>query len=250
MLSCFHRSGAGEAPQPRTLGCLGLLQNPPSQKPKSTRLGHTKEHAQEHTFEPTKEHSYEHATQHFCHLTSATPNTKLPPAMPYKRKRSSAEIEALADQIRDLWQPAEAVRPWLRQHAVMFRTMVHSGWTWQGLADALKCAGITYQTGNALRGVILKNEVARACKALKSAAPLPAPDKVTRPVSVPHLAPHRQNETLPHDASADRASDTMSQPPTVPRFKRFSLKPQEPPRPLTPTEIEEREANRIRMFGQ
>lgn len=223
--------------------CYRIL---PSRNPELTRLEHTKEHPLEHA----KEHSYEHANKNICHLTWASLDTKLPPAMPYKRKRSSAEIEALADQIRELWQPAEAVRPWLRKHAVMLRTMVNDGWTWQALADAFKCAGITYQTGNALRGVILKNEVARACKALKSAAPLPAPEMEKRAVSVPHFTPHGQADALPHDALADQASDAVSQPPNVPRFKPFSLKPHEPPRPLTPTEIEEREANRIRMFGQ
>jgi hypothetical protein len=128
--------------------------------------------------------------------------------------------------------------------------MVNDGWSWQGLADAMKCAGITYRTGNAWRGVILKNEVARACKPLKASAPLSVPVTEIRTETIPHVISHRQIDDVSRDTFADNAHDAMSPLPTVPRFKPFSLKPHEPPRPLTPTEIEEREENRIRMFGQ
>jgi hypothetical protein len=170
--------------------------------------------------------------------------------MPYKRQPSGAEIQALAEHFRELWRPADVMRPWLRKHADLFRTMVNDGWSWQGLADALKCAGITYQTGNGWRGVILKNEVARACKPLKSSALLPPRESENRTASVPHLISHRQSDDIPRNAATDDTTNAVSPPPTLPRFKPFSLKPHEPPRPLTPTEIEEREANRVRMFGQ
>lgn len=170
--------------------------------------------------------------------------------MPYKRKRSSVEIDALAGQFRELWHPEDAMRPWLRTHAVMLRTMISNGWSWQGIADALKCAGITYQTGNALRGVILKNEVARACKQLKSAIPPLQVASESQTSTSPCSQQTEPDHSIPGTPPREILPAAVTALPTAPRFKPFTLKQQEPPRPLTPEEIEEREANRIRMFGQ
>ncbi len=63
--------------------------------------------------------------------------------MPYKRPPTDEEVEALAVEFRPLWRKDDAVRPWLRKHAMMLTALVHDDWSWAGVAAALGRAGIS-----------------------------------------------------------------------------------------------------------
>ena len=184
--------------------------------------------------------------------------------MPIKRRPSELELVALSDQFRAIWRPGDVLRPWLRKHHTTIRDLVHGDWSWATLADALTRAGITYRTGRAWSPEGLRREVARASAPLRGSrrhgasrppAPLSSHDTPDQPpiLPAPPDAPARPAQpqlrpAVPRPQGPD-ATPTVATPP-VPRFKAFSLKPQEPPRPLTPEEIEEREAMHHRMFGK
>ena len=184
--------------------------------------------------------------------------------MPIKRRPSELELVALSDQFRALWRPGDVLRPWLRRHHPMIRNLVHSDWSWATVADALTRASITYRTGRAWSAEGLRREVARASAPLRGygrhgaggpAAPLPSHEAAAQqatlsaaPAALLRPALQQIRPAVPRPQSP-QASPAVATPP-VPGFKAFSLKPQEPPRPLTPEEIEEREAMHHRMFGK
>lgn len=170
---------------------------------------------------------------------------------------SDTEIDAMAEQFKMLWKPGQAIRPYLRKHAQMFRGLLRDEWSWAGLALALTKAGITYQTEKPWSANALMQAFSRAQLPLKgysrrkdsaSNTNEPPPESNVR-AALP--APNTQAAFHPM-AATDRATTsgltTGAEP--IPKFKPFSLKAQEPPREPSPGEIEEREAIRIRMFGK
>lgn len=87
--------------------------------------------------------------------------------MTYKRTPTDDEIDALAELFRPLWRTGEAVRPWLRKHAVMLIDLVHDDWSWAGVAAALDRAGVSYKTGNPWQAEQLRAKIAAARRPLK-----------------------------------------------------------------------------------
>jgi hypothetical protein len=101
------------------------------------------------------------------YLASKTLLQTIPSRMTYKRTPTDDEIETLAAQFRPLWRTGEAVRPWLRKHAVMLIDLVHDDWSWAGVAIALDRAGIAYKTGNPWQAEQLRAKIAAARRPLK-----------------------------------------------------------------------------------
>jgi HAMP domain-containing protein len=193
--------------------------------------------------------------------------------MPAKRTPTEAEIEALTAEFRALWHAGEVVGPWLRKHQNRFRELLDEGWAWASIGEALTKAGVTYKTGRAWSGEVLRLDVKRASRPLKrtrravAASPMPgeapapspsaapAPLKLTPPHQRAGQAPAQAKPTFkpasplpaPPEAAGGSAQTEAPPGPVVPRFKAFSLKPQEPPRPLTPEQQQEREAIRKRF---
>jgi len=170
--------------------------------------------------------------------------------MPIKRQPPEAELDALAERFRALWRQGDVVRPWLRKHHAMIRTLVHDDWSWAAVAEALTRAGITWRTERAWSAEGLRREIIRASRPLKSRAwatepPAPAaPDPGPEAPDVPHTAADSQ---APAQAAAALAPPPGGSP--VPRFKPASLKPYEPPRPPTADEEKEREAVHKKVYG-
>jgi hypothetical protein len=174
--------------------------------------------------------------------------------MPYKRKPSETELNALAAELRALWRPGDIVGHWLRKYAHELRVLVHDDWSWAALADVLTRAGITYRTGHAWSADGLRHDVRRASRPLKRQLQIGGTSIV--PVGAPTLSPARDaepqfklaslNTNQPQNASSLAPAEAPVAP-SGPRFKMFTLKPQEPPRKLTPVEQEERAAIRKRF---
>ena len=82
--------------------------------------------------------------------------------MPLKRTPTDEEIEALAEQFRNLWQDGDVVRPWFRQHREMLLGLVHGDWSWAAVGQALTKAGITYRTGKPWTAKWLQSDFSRA----------------------------------------------------------------------------------------
>jgi hypothetical protein len=87
--------------------------------------------------------------------------------MPLKRSHTEAEIETLADMLRPLWRPGDVLRPWLRQHHELLRSLVHNDWSWAAIAQAMTLTGITYRTGKPWNADWLQCEIYRARQPLK-----------------------------------------------------------------------------------
>ena len=181
--------------------------------------------------------------------------------MPYKPIPPEIEIDALADQLRASWRNGEPFQPWLRRHADMLRDLVRRQWPWEGLAVVLNRVGIGYRSGNPITGEVIRVQVAKERTAKKSpghhragATMTPAlPDSGhEKPAGFsaqePAMPAAVAQMQYPIETPAEVQAAAVGQ--KVPRFRQASLKPYEPPRALTPDEIKEREANRVRMFGQ
>jgi hypothetical protein len=193
-------------------------------------------------------------------------------AMPKSRQPTEQELEALTAEFRGQWHTGETVVPWLRLHEPRFRELVARGWSWAGLAVVLTRAGITYQTGRAWTGDNLRCDVYRASRPLKrqqrrsTASPLrqaPAsaflvdpqagampPNEIPTSQSTSSAKPRFEPMRLLPAASQEVVGPTPpagSAASTVPRFKSFTLKDQEPPRPPTPEEQQEKDAIRKRF---
>ena len=170
--------------------------------------------------------------------------------MPIKRQPSDAELDALAERFRALWRQGEVVRPWLRKHNAMIRTLVHDDWSWAAVAEALTHAGITWRTGRAWSAEGLRREIIRASLPLKRrgwAAEPPAPAASDPRPDAPAAPQAAAVSPVTAQATADLAPQPSGSP--VPRFKPASLKPYEPPRPPTADEEKEREAVRKKIYG-
>ena len=174
--------------------------------------------------------------------------------MPIKRQPTDTELDAMAKRFRALWREGEILRPWLRKHHALFRELVDDDGSWAAVAAALTRAGITWRTGRAWSGEGLRREIVRARVLLKKR------DKAAQTPALPPSTPAihvqtAQSSTVPVQPLPARqilAAGDISPPTsgsTVPRFKPASLRPQEPPRPPTPEEEQEREALRRRIFG-
>jgi hypothetical protein len=169
--------------------------------------------------------------------------------MPIKRQPSDAELTALAERFRALWRQGDVLRPWLRKHHAMIRELVHDDWSWASVAEALRRARITYRTGRAWSAEGLRREVVRATIPLKRATPLPSPNSARAPAPPSEAGGPPQPKIRPATQALPRVDPNPSASgPSVPRFKPASPKPIEPPRQLTPQEIQEREAMRKRIF--
>jgi len=162
--------------------------------------------------------------------------------MSQKRMPSDQEIASLADRLRDLWQPGEEIRPWLREQGGVLLELIHGKWSWASMARVLTAAGITYRTGRPWSANLLRKDFSRAQAPLKGYARRPsstAPDIV---VLLPGSA-------LPSTAMTQHATDA---PPSITpgqRFKPAVPKPYAPPSELTADERTEIDANRKRILG-
>ena len=87
--------------------------------------------------------------------------------MSLKRRPTDAEIEALAEIFRPLWRQGDIMRPWLRQHHELLRSLVHGDWSWAAVGAALTKLGITYRTGTPWTDKRLRSELSRALMPLK-----------------------------------------------------------------------------------
>ena len=87
--------------------------------------------------------------------------------MSLKRRPTDADIEALADIFRPLWRQGDLLRPWLRQHHELLRSLVHGEWSWAAVGAALTKLGITYRTGTPWTDKRLRSELSRALMPLK-----------------------------------------------------------------------------------
>lgn len=187
--------------------------------------------------------------------------------MPAKRTPTEAEMEALTTEFRALWHAGEVIGPWLRKHQNRFRDLLDDGWAWASIGEALTKAGVTYKTGRAWSGEALRLDVKRASRPLKRTrravaaspmpgeTPTPSPANASPPQDMAGQAPAQAKPTFKPAsllAAAPQAAGGQAQAeapagPTVPRFKAFTVKPQDPPRPLTPEQQQEREAIRKRF---
>jgi hypothetical protein len=148
------------------------------------------------------------------------------------------EINNLGNDLKKLWREGDAIRPWLRKHADMLIGLVHDDWSWAGVAAALSHAGITYRTGRAWQPEQLRVHIAAAKTPLKST--LRRQENTTgikEAATVTILSPREPREASAHNEN-------------TPKFKAFSLKAPEPPRPVTSTENAERDALQTRLFGK
>lgn len=155
--------------------------------------------------------------------------------MPRKRTPTDEEIEALAEQFRNLWRQGDVVRPWFRQHRDMLLGLVHGGWSWAAVGQALTKAGITYRTGKPWTAKWLQSDFSRAQTPLRGYARKHDPHGSTP-------AKHPNPALIATTAAAQPA-------PAAPRFKPASFRSPEPPRPPSEAERTEIERNRRLTSG-
>jgi hypothetical protein len=80
---------------------------------------------------------------------------------PAKRKRSDAELQALAHGFGADWTPGDTVQTWLHKHegkAGELSRMVEEGWSWEDLGRAMHLAGISYRTGAPISANTLRHK--------------------------------------------------------------------------------------------
>jgi hypothetical protein len=168
--------------------------------------------------------------------------------MTRKRIRTQEEIAALAKRLRTRWIPGEPLRPWLRRHAGMLLKLVHGGWSWAAVANALDEAGIKYDTQKKWTAAWLQSDFHRARAPLKGYAR-------GRGVQVTATV---QPGVLPSSFEPAPKTVSFEPPPTDqspaerprPRFKPVSIRPPGPRHQHTAEELAEIEQNRILTFGR
>ena len=152
--------------------------------------------------------------------------------MSLKRRPTDADIEALADIFRPLWRQGDILRPWLRQHHELLRSLVHGEWSWAAVGEALTKLGITYRTGTPWTDKRLRSELSRALMPLKGYRQR-QPKPEARPTA---------EIAIPPGAVAQTNLPPNPPPPAVaaaPRFKPASFRIPEsspPPGESTPSE--------------
>jgi hypothetical protein len=173
--------------------------------------------------------------------------------MARKRIRSQEEITALAKRLRTRWNPGEPLRPWLRRHGGMLLKLVHGGWSWAYIADALEEAGVKYQTEKRWTAAWLQSDLHRARAPLKGyarKAPVLSEPTQASATAQPTVPPS-SSEPAPEIASfAARAADQSPVEKPRPRFKPVSIRPPAPRHQPTAEELAEIERNRILTFGR
>ncbi|HQT74617.1 MAG TPA: hypothetical protein PLX84_11820 [Acidiphilium sp.] len=137
--------------------------------------------------------------------------------MSLKRRPTDAEIEALAEIFRPLWRQGDIMRPWLRQHHELLRSLVHGEWSWAAVGAALTKVGITYRTGTSWTDKRLRSELSRALMPLKGYRQR-QPKPETRPTA---------QTAIPPGATAQTDQPPIPPPQSVaaaPRFKPASFR--------------------------
>ncbi|OYV48268.1 MAG: hypothetical protein B7Z77_10805 [Acidocella sp. 20-58-15] len=153
--------------------------------------------------------------------------------MSLKRRPTDADIEALAEILRPLWRQGDIMRPWLRQHHELLRSLVHGEWSWAAVGAALTKVGITYRTGTPWTDKRLRSEFSLAQKPLKG---------YRQRQPKPEAQPMAQT-AIPPGAGAQADLPPIPPPPAVaaaPRFKPASFRIPESsraPSESTPAEI-------------
>jgi hypothetical protein len=103
-------------------------------------------------------------------LTFGTKLIEQYPAMFRKPLPPAKDVEALAKQFGGLWKAGDIIRPYLREHAELFRERQKKGWSWEALALAMNAAEITYETGQPWSATALMQAFSRAQSPLKGYA--------------------------------------------------------------------------------
>ncbi len=137
--------------------------------------------------------------------------------MSLKRRPTDADIEALAEIFRPLWRQGDIMRPWLRQHHELLRSLVHGEWSWAAVGAALTKVGITYRTGTPWTDKRLRSELSRALMPLKGY-------RQRQPKTQTQATPQT---AIPPDAGAQTDLPPNPPPPAVaaaPRFKPTSFR--------------------------
>jgi hypothetical protein len=144
--------------------------------------------------------------------------------MSLKRRPTDADIEALAEIFRPLWREGDIMRPWLRQHHELLRSLVHGEWSWAAVGAALTKVGITYRTGTPWSDKRLRSELSRALMPLKGYRQR-QPKPEAQPMAKTNLPPGAVAQTdLPPNPSS---APNVPPPPAVavaPRFKPASFR--------------------------
>lgn len=95
---------------------------------------------------------------------------------PTTRRRSEAEIAALAARLAQDWTPGDLVLTWLRRHVAELTNLVRDGgWSWSDVARALDTAGIAYRSGRPWTARLLITKAGQARKAAFRTASHPDP---------------------------------------------------------------------------
>ncbi|GLR68290.1 hypothetical protein GCM10010909_29710 [Acidocella aquatica] len=144
--------------------------------------------------------------------------------MSLKRRPTDADIEALAEIFRPLWRHGDIMRPWLRQHHELLRSLVHGEWSWAAVGAALTKVGITYRTGTPWTDKRLRSELSRALMPLKGYRQR-QPKPEAQPMAQTAIPPGAvaQTDLPPNPPSAPN----VPPPPAVaaaPRFKPASFR--------------------------
>jgi hypothetical protein len=134
--------------------------------------------------------------------------------MPIKRARSREEIAVLAQRFHRRWVPGEPLRPWFRRHADLLLKLVHGGWSWADVAQALEQAGVKYKTDKPWTSAWLQSDFHRARIPLKRYGQR-KPGQATAPVSATPVVAGNILPPKPHEQS-DRM--VLSEPVTLSSF--------------------------------
>jgi len=138
------------------------------------------------------------------------PTRSLLSGRPPKRKRSDAELQALARVLGADWTPGDTVQTWIHKHEGKtgeLSRMVEEGWLWEDIGKAMHLAGITYSTGQQIPAHTLR---------LKA-----------------YLSRTRQRERAAVDAARQRQPKNRRRVPPPPAVPPVAAPPMEAPAPLS-----------------
>jgi len=134
----------------------------------------------------------------------------LSPGRPRKRRRTDAELQALAIALGADWILGEPVQAWINRHEGELSRLVEEGWSWEDIGKAMHLAGISYSTGQQISAPTLRLKVhlARkrekqrlgAAKATSWQNEASSPQQVT-PAPVPPVFTLRGASTRPETVS-------------------------------------------------
>jgi hypothetical protein len=78
------------------------------------------------------------------------PSRDLSSGRPPKRRRTDAELQALAILLGADWMAGDTVQTWINKHEGQtgeLSCLVQEGWSWEDIGKAMHLAGISYSTG-------------------------------------------------------------------------------------------------------